>query len=79
MTSAVGRSADLLALDEALAALERLHPQAAELVSLKYFGGLTSQELAQTLQVSEATIARRWRVARAWLYAFLTAQERDDP
>jgi RNA polymerase sigma factor (TIGR02999 family) len=58
---------DLLALDEALQKLSGIHPQAAELVQLLYFAGLTLPEAAQTLGVSPRTAGRLWTYARAWL------------
>lgn len=57
----------LLAVDEALAALAAARPDAAELVKLRYFAGLTLAEAAVALGVSPATVDRRWRYARAWL------------
>ena len=56
-------SVDLLALDKALAELERHDAQAAELVKLRFFAGLTRQEVARTLGVSRRTADRSWRVA----------------
>ena len=58
---------DLLALDEALNKLAGVHPQAAELVQLLYFGGLTLPEAAEVLGVSPRTAGRLWAYARAWL------------
>jgi len=61
------RSEELLALDSALAALERLDPAQARVVELRFFGGLTIEETAEATRVSAATVKREWRVARAWL------------
>lgn len=58
---------DLLVLDQALQKLSDVHAQAAELVQLKYFAGLTLPEAAQTLGVSPRTAGRLWAYARAWL------------
>jgi RNA polymerase sigma factor (TIGR02999 family) len=58
---------EVLALDEALEQLARLEPRQAEMVESRFFGGLDVSETAQLLQVSEATILRDWRAARAWL------------
>lgn len=69
-----GRGADLLALDEALAALATEHPGKAELVKLRYFGGLTLREAAETLGVSLATAERHWAFARSWLYDRLASE-----
>jgi RNA polymerase sigma factor (TIGR02999 family) len=59
---------ELLALDEALQLLEQVHPQAAELVKLCFFAGLTQAQAAQELGVSVSTVERTWAFARAWLY-----------
>jgi RNA polymerase sigma factor (TIGR02999 family) len=67
------RAADLLALDEALTALAREDPAKAELVKLRYFAGLTLDEAAACLGISPATAKRHWAVARAWLFAALSA------
>jgi RNA polymerase sigma factor (TIGR02999 family) len=65
------RHIDLLALDEALSALEREHPEKAQLVKLRYFAGCSLEEAAQYLGVSRATAQRKWAYARAWLYGKL--------
>ena len=62
------KSAELLALDEALENLEKLDPQKAKIVELRYFGGLSIEETAEVLGVSIATVNRQWRMAKAWLY-----------
>jgi RNA polymerase sigma factor (TIGR02999 family) len=59
---------ELVALDEALTQLAAEHPQRAQLVNLRYFGGLTHEEAAQALGVSVSTADRQWAYARAWLY-----------
>lgn len=59
---------DLLALDEALAKLETLDPRKAKVVSLRYFAGLTVEETARALDLSEATVKNEWAFARAWLH-----------
>ncbi len=58
---------EILAVDEALEQLAREHPRKAELVQLRYFGGLTLAEAAAVLRISGATAHRDWRYARAWL------------
>jgi len=58
---------DLLALDRALDDLARIHPRQATMVEGRFFGGLDVAEIAALLQVSEATILRDWRAAKAWL------------
>jgi len=58
---------DLLALDEALQELARIQPRQATLVESRFFGGLDVAETAKLLEVSESTVLRDWRAARAWL------------
>jgi RNA polymerase sigma factor (TIGR02999 family) len=58
---------DLLALDQALDDLGRIHPRQAMMVESRFFGGLDVTETARLLDVSEATILRDWRAAKAWL------------
>lgn len=65
---------DLLALDESLKKLALHHPEGAELVELRYFGGLTIEEAAQMLGKSVATINRMWRASRAYLFLQLQEQ-----
>lgn len=60
-------SADVLALDDALARLEAIDPARARIVELRYFGGLSVEETAAELGLSPATVKRHWSVARAWL------------
>jgi RNA polymerase sigma factor (TIGR02999 family) len=57
----------LLAIDEALHDLARVSPRQALMVESRFFGGMDIPETAQLLQVSEATVQRDWRAARAWL------------
>lgn len=59
---------EILALDDAIRRLTEQDPMAAEIVKLRFFGGLSVEETAQTLQLSERTVKREWAVARAWLF-----------
>jgi RNA polymerase sigma factor (TIGR02999 family) len=59
---------ELIALEEALERLAALDPRKSRVVELKFFGGLTVEEIAEVLQVSRATVEREWSFARAWLY-----------
>jgi RNA polymerase sigma-70 factor, ECF subfamily len=61
------RSRDLVALDGGLTALEKIDPRKCKAVELRYFGGLSMNEIAQTLEVSEITVRRDLRMAEAWL------------
>ncbi len=58
----------VLLMDEALEKLAVADPEKARLVVLKFFGGLTNQEVAENLGVTERTVERQWAYARAWLY-----------
>lgn len=62
------RSRDLVILDGCLAALEKLDPRKCKAVELRYFGGLSMDEIAQTLEVSAVTVRRDLRMAEAWLH-----------
>lgn len=57
----------VLLIDEALGRLEQKNPELARIVTLKFFGGLTNEEVAELLQVNERTIRRQWTFAKAWL------------
>jgi RNA polymerase sigma-70 factor, ECF subfamily len=63
---------DLVALDEALLGLTRIDPRKARIVEMRFFGGLTVEEIGEVLKVSTGTIKRDWRAARAWLYQEMT-------
>lgn len=58
---------DLLSLEDALARLERLSPRKAQLVELRFFGGLSEEQAAEAIGISRTQAAREWRTARAWL------------
>lgn len=62
---------ELIPIHDALEALTAIDPAAGELVELRFFGGMTHEEIASYLGVSLATVERRWRLARAWLYRHL--------
>jgi len=66
---------DLVRLDDALRDLEAEDPELSNLVTLRYFGGLTREETAEALGTSPRTVARQWRTARVWLYAYLSDGE----
>jgi RNA polymerase sigma factor (TIGR02999 family) len=68
------RSAELVALDDALDALEKINPRGCKVVELRYFGGMSNTETAEVLRISETTVERDWRLARAWLYRELQAR-----
>jgi RNA polymerase sigma factor (sigma-70 family) len=64
---AVGPSRRLVAVDDALTDLEGVDALAARVVELRFFAGMTLEEIAAVLGVSRRTVVRRWRLARAWL------------
>lgn len=68
---------DLVRLDDALNDLEAEEPDLANLVVMRYFGGLTRDEIAEVQGVSTMTVARQWRTARAWLFAYLSEGQSD--
>ena len=68
LSATPGLSIDVLALDEALQRLARLDPRHAQVVELRYFGGLSVEETAAAMSLSPATVKRAWTLARAWLY-----------
>lgn len=74
MLACGGDRIDLLALDEALKRLKALDPRKAQVVELRFFGGLSVEETASMLGVSSDTVLRDWRLARSWLYRELSSQ-----
>ncbi len=76
---AQGKEAEIIALDEALVALAEIDPRRARVVELRYFGGLSNEEIAEVLKVSPNTVTRDWNMARAWLYQELSGAPADSP
>lgn len=70
---------DLLALDEVLQRLESEYPWEHRIVMLRFFGGLTNEQTARTLNVPLRTIERDWRFARAWLHQTLNGDDLEPP
>jgi RNA polymerase sigma factor (TIGR02999 family) len=68
------RAGELVALDEALTTLAELDPQKSRIVELKFFGGLSIEEIAEVLDIGTATVIRQWRLAKAWLYSEINKQ-----
>ena len=71
------RTADLMALDDALCALAALDERKSRIVELRYFGGLSNTEIAEVLGISENTVIREWGRAKAWLYRELNQTDPD--
>ena len=72
------QSEELLALNDALKSLEEIEPRKAQVVEMRYFGGLSNQEVADGLNVSLATVKRDWIVAKSWLMCALRGEETPD-
>jgi RNA polymerase sigma factor (sigma-70 family) len=68
---------DLVALDDALLALARIDPRKAQIVEMRFFGGLTVEETGAVLDVSPGTVKRDWRAAKAWLHRELSNEPSD--
>ena len=73
--ASVKSSFDLLALDQALTEFATFDPRKVEIIELHFFGGLTNEEVAETLGVSRATVQRELRLAKAWLKSQLRPQK----
>jgi RNA polymerase sigma factor (TIGR02999 family) len=71
-TPSASHGVDILALDEALTRLAEFDPQQGRVVELRYFGGLTIDEVAEVVGISAATVVREWTIAKAWLRAELS-------
>ena len=71
------RSADLVALDDAMNSLARIDPRKVQVVEMRFFGGLSVEETAEALKVSTVTVMRDWSTAKAWLYRELAGGSSD--
>jgi RNA polymerase sigma factor (TIGR02999 family) len=72
------KAADLVALDDALASLARIDPRKSRVVELRYFGGLSVEEAAEVLGISQATVMREWSTAKAWLLRAVSECDHDN-
>jgi len=68
------RGAELIGLDEALKRLAAIHPRKGQVVELKFFGGLSVEEIAEVLKVSPVTVMRDWSFAKSWLHREITRE-----
>lgn len=68
------KNIDIVALDDALKALAQVDPRKAQVVELRFFGGLSSEEAAEVLNLSAVTVSRDWSTARAWLHREMTRE-----
>jgi RNA polymerase sigma factor (TIGR02999 family) len=71
------RAEELLALDAAVERLEQENPRLAEIVNLRFYAGLSVEEAARTIDISERTVKRDWRLARAYLHGELSRRDED--
>ena len=71
---AAGQPMELAALDDALRTLAKLNERQSKIVELRYFGGLSEEEVAEVLQISPRTVRRDWSLARVWLYRELNKE-----
>jgi len=69
-----GRARELIALDDALNTLAKVDPRKAQIVELRFFGGLSVEETAEVVKVSVDTVMRDWKLARAWLLTELSSR-----
>ncbi|MGH9802154.1 MAG: sigma-70 family RNA polymerase sigma factor [Blastocatellia bacterium] len=73
------KAAELIALDDALLALERFDSRKSRLVELRFFGGLSNEEVAEVMEMSLRTVEREWQKAKAWLHQALSEKEEGEP
>ena len=73
------RSRDLVAIDDALRELAERDPRKAQIVELRFFGGLSLGEIAEVIGVAPSTVSREWAKARAWLHREVAAEPHDRP
>jgi RNA polymerase sigma factor (TIGR02999 family) len=78
LAPSVSRNLDVIALDDALNDLTKLNPQHGRIVELRFFGGLTIEEVAEVLDLSQRTVEREWRMAQAWLRRQIFCEKPND-
>jgi RNA polymerase sigma-70 factor (ECF subfamily) len=71
-------SADLVAVDDALNQLAKVDERKSQVVEMRFFGGLSVEEIAEVFKVSPDTVARDWRLAKAWLLRELSGKRHDE-
>jgi RNA polymerase sigma factor (TIGR02999 family) len=72
------RASDLIALDEALKGLTAIDLRRSQVVELRFFGGLSNEEIAEVLNISTNTVTRDWNVAKAWLHREMSKEQEDE-
>jgi RNA polymerase sigma-70 factor, ECF subfamily len=78
VVSAEGPDAELMALDEALKALAAVDARKSRVVELRFFGGLSLEETAEVLKVSDLTVSRDWKLAKLWLLREMSRGEKGE-
>ncbi len=76
--AAIDNSDEILALDEALCRLEHQEPEVGRVVRLRFFAGLSMDQIAELLEIAPRTVDRRWQFARAWLFRELADDSTPD-
>jgi len=74
-----GRAEELIALDDALKSLAIIDVRRSHVVELRFFGGLSNEEIAEVLKISPNTVMRDWKVPKAWLYRAMSRSRRMNP
>jgi RNA polymerase sigma factor (TIGR02999 family) len=72
------RAAEMIAIDDALKSLAAIDPRKSQVVEMRFFGGLSVEETAETLQVSPETVLRDWRLAKVWLLREMSGETSDE-
>jgi RNA polymerase sigma-70 factor, ECF subfamily len=72
------RAGELIALDDALKSLAVIDVRRSQVVELRFFGGLSNEEIAEVLKISPNTVMRDWKVAKAWLYRAMSKEQEDE-
>ena len=75
IAAGVEQSAEMLAVDEALERLTAMDPQQAQVVEMRYFGGMTVEETAEALDIAPRTVKREWAIAKAWLRVEISSKD----
>jgi RNA polymerase sigma-70 factor (ECF subfamily) len=77
--ASAGKPDDIGALDDALKSLEALYPRKARVVEMRFFAGLTQEDIAEALNVSSDTVMRDWKFAKVWLHREIKKNKRSEP
>jgi RNA polymerase sigma factor (TIGR02999 family) len=78
MSPDAAEAADVIAVDQALNSLAEIDPRKSQIVEMKFFGGLTNEEVAEVMNVATRTVEREWRKAKAWLHRAVSMGETNE-